>query len=235
LPATADQDAAMHAIYAIFPDNAARVLSVWSRPAFAVPYLLPAQLGYPAMRLTTVVLCAVAAWLVFRIAERLGMRRSWLAIPLVLLQPALLPVGVDTMTEPTFQLILAAGLLALVHERRLVAAIILSFLPLARPEGPFVLVVIGAVWLALAVRDRDARRLLPIAFLATGMVVWELGVIVITHDPHYLQSTFPWATGGAIRIVNSPLHYLKRWPRIIGIGTTILWLVGLKSWLRPMV
>ena len=234
LPATADQDAAMHALYAIFPDNPARIFSVWSRPAFAVPYLLPAQFGYFAMRVTTVILCAMTAWLVYRLAVRLQLRWAWLAIPLVLLQPVLLPVGIDTMTEPTFQLILAAGLLALGHERRVLAAIVLSFLPLARPEGPFVLAVIAVAWLPSAFRD--ARNWIPLASLTTGMLVWESSVILLTHDPHYLQSTFPWPAGGALHIVNSPIHYIKRWPHILGMGTLLLWLIGLWSWRqRPFV
>jgi hypothetical protein len=234
LPATADQDAALHAIYALFPRDPSRVLSVWARPAFAVPYLIPAHLGYVAMRITTVLLCAITAWLVYRLAERLQLKWAWLAIPLVLLQPVLLPVGIDTMTEPTFQLILAAGLLALAHERRILAAVILSFLPLARPEGPFVLAVLGIAWLPRAFRD--ARQWIPIACLATGMVVWELSVILITHNVHFLQSTFPWPAGGAPHIANPPLHYVRRWTHIIGVGTLPLWLLGIwSSRRRPFV
>jgi hypothetical protein len=139
----------------------------------------------------------------------------------------LLPVGIDTMTEPTFALILAAGLLALAHERRVLAAVLLSFLPLARPEGPFVLAVMAVAWLPSAVRD--ARQWLPIVLLATGMLVWELSVLLITHDPKYLQSTFPWSAAEAARIVNPPLHYVTRWPHIIGLGTLPLWLLGLWS------
>jgi hypothetical protein len=234
LPATADQDAALHAIYAIFPSDPSRVLSVWSRPAFAVPYLLPAQLGYFAMRVTTVLVCAITAWLVYRLAERLELRRAWLAIPLFLLQPVLLPVGIDTMTEPTFALILAAGLLALASERRVLAALLLSFLPLARPEGPFVLAVIAIAWLPSAVRD--ARQWIPIVLLATGMLVWELSVLVLTHNPHFLQSTFSWSTQATARIVNPPLHYVARWPHIIGLGTLPLWLLGVwAARRRPVV
>lgn len=225
LPATADQDAALHAIYAIFPSDPSRVLSVWSRPAFAVPYLLPAQLGYFAMRVTTVLICAITAWLIYRLAERLQLRLAWLAIPLLLLQPVLLPVGIDTMTEPTFALILAAGLLALAYERRVLAAVLLSFLPLARPEGPFVLAVIAVAWLPSAIRD--GRQWIPIALLATGMLVWEMSVLVLTHNPHFLQSTFSWSTQTTARIVNPPLHYVWRWPHIIGLGTLPLWLLGL--------
>jgi len=224
LPATADQDAALHALYAIFPNEPSRVLSVWARPAFAVPYLLPAKLGYSAMRVTTVLVCAITAWLVYRLAKRLQLRWAWLAIPLLLLQPVLLPVGVDTMTEPTFQLILAAGLLALAHERRVLAALLLSFLPLARPEGPFVLAIVAVAWLPSSLRD--ARKWIPIVLLATGMLVWEMSVLLFTHDPHFLQSTFPWPAQETARMVNSPLHYIARWPHIIGLGTLPLWLLG---------
>lgn len=232
-----DQDAAIHAIFALFP-SADRILTIWARPLFAAPYVIPAQLGgYLAMRITTMVICAAAAWITYLVARRVGLRWAWLAIPLVLLQPALLTVGTDTMTEPIFVLVLATGLLALVHHRTLTAAAILSFLPLARPEGPFILLVLAAVWLAAARRDR--RYLVAILLLGLGMVVWLLACIVVTGNAGYLLS-LPWPE----HTVQVPTmftrqqvtHYVRRWPHIIGLGLFPLWLVGLRpSWRQPLL
>jgi hypothetical protein len=225
MPATGDQDAAIHAVYARHPTNPARVLSVWSRPLFAVPYMLPARWGYGAMRVTTAIICAAAAWLTYLAARRIGLPRPWLAIPLTLLQPVLFQVGTDALTEPIFALTLAGGLYALACDRVRLGAVVLSFLPLARPEGPLVLVVVAALWI------RDRRwKVLPL--LGVGTAVWILACLVATGDPLYLQRTFPWVMSDPRR---GPIwHYVVRWPLIVGIGLLPLWLAGLRSSL-PLV
>lgn len=223
-PSTGDQDAAIHAIYARFPNHPARYLSAYARPAFAVPYLLPALIGYGAMRATTVAVCAAVAWLTYLTARRVGLARPWLAVPFVLLQPALYVVGVDTMTEPTFALLLAAGLWACAAARPALAAALWSFLPLARPEGPFVIAVVAALWLPAALRA--PRRWLPrLALLGLGMATWELACIVVTHDPRFIQETFSWQSG-AYPWRGTWYHFLARWPHIVGWGLLPLWLAG---------
>jgi len=237
-----DQDAAIHAIFALFP-SPDRILSIWARPLFAAPYVIPAQLGgYLAMRLTTTGICALAAWLTYLTARRVGLgRMAWLSIPLVLLQPALLSVGTDAMTEPIFVLVFSAGLLALAHHRTLTASAILSFLPLARPEGPFILVVLAVLWLPAVRRDRryPGRYLAAIALLGLGLGVWLAACFVTTGNAAYLLS-LPWPA----HTVQVPtmftrqqlLHYVMRWPHIIGLGLFPLWLMGLQpSWRHPLL
>jgi hypothetical protein len=234
IPASGDQDAAIHAIYSRWPlePNPApfpyRVLTVWSRPIFALAYALPGQLGFTAMRLFTLALCAVTGWLTYLLARRLALPHPWLAVPLVLLQPVMLQVGVDVMTEPLFALLLAAGMLAMESGRRLLAACLLSLLPLARPEGGLVLAVLGVVWGLESLRDR--RALVPLLGLGLGLVLWEAVVLAVTGNWRYLLDTFPWPVRSD-RWQGSPFHYLLRWPLILGAAGLVPWLVGLKpSW-----
>lgn len=229
-PATGDQDAAIHALFARFPAPI-RVLGIWARPLFAVPYLLPGKLGYPAMRVFTVLLCAATAWMTYAVARRIGLGRAWAAIPLTLLQPALFQLGTDTMTEPIFAFTLAAGLLAFAHDRLLLAAAVWSFLPLARPEGPFILALLAALWLPAALRD--GRRRVAILLLPLGMVVWAAACLLVTGSLGYLL-VLPWAPGAPH--LNGPLdHYIIRWPHIIGLGALPLWLLGLWPSVRQPV
>jgi hypothetical protein len=203
---------------------------MWARPLFAVPYLLPARFGYFAMRLFTVLICIATAWAAYLVARRIGVTRAWVAIPLVLLQPALLQVGTDTMTEPIFALTLALGLLAFAYDRLLLAAALWSFLPLARPEGPFILALFAALWLPAALHDR--RHVAAILLLGLGMVVWLLACLVVTGSVGYVV-TLPWGTGSPMR--GPVTHYAMRWPHIIGLGVLPLWLVGLwPSWRQPV-
>jgi hypothetical protein len=234
LPASGDQDAAIHAIYSRWPldPNPApfpyRVLTVWSRPIFALAYALPGQLGFTAMRVFTVAVCAVTGWLVYLLARRLKLPHPWLAVPLTLLQPVMLQVGMDVMTEPLFALLLAAGMLALESGRRLLAACLWSLLPLARPEGGPVLAVLGLVWGLEALRNR--RALVPLLGLGLGLVLWEATVLALTGNWRYLLETFPWPVQSD-QWQGSPFHYLLRWPLILGVAGLVSWLLGLRpSW-----
>ncbi len=234
LPASGDQDAAIHAIYSRWPldPNPApfpyRVLTVWSRPIFALAYALPGQLGFTAMRAFTVAVCAVTGWLTYLLARRLKLPQPWLAVPLTLLQPVMLQVGMDVMTEPLFALLLAAGLLALQSGRKLLAACLWSLLPLARPEGGPVLAVIAAVWGLEALRHR--RGLVPLLGLGLGVVLWEASVLALTGNWRYLLDTFPWPVQSD-QWQGSPFHYLLRWPLILGVAGVVPWLLGLRpSW-----
>jgi hypothetical protein len=234
LPATGDQDAAIHAIYSRWPLNPNplpfpdRVLTVWARPIFALVYALPGQLGFTAMRVFTLALCAVTGWLTYLLAKRLALPRPWLAVPLTLLQPVMLQVGMDVMTEPLFALLLAAGMLALESGRRLLAACLWSLLPLARPEGGLVLAVLAGVWGLEALRNR--RALVPLLALGLGLVLWEAAVLATTGNWRYLLDTFPWPVRSD-RWQGSPFHYLLRWPLILGVAGLVPWLVGLRpSW-----
>jgi hypothetical protein len=228
-PSTGDQDAALHALHSLFPTEPARLLSVWSRPLMAVPYLIPAQLGYPAMRVFTVLIAATAAWLTYLTARRLSLAAPWLAIPLVLLQPCFFPTAVDTMTEPAFALCLALALFALVHDRVIWAGICLSFLPLARPEGPLVIALTAVAWLPAALRQPRYRW--AILSLGVGMVVWELGCLAATRDPLFLLRTFPWQVHS--QYAPGPLdHYVRRWGHIVGIVVYGLSIVGVIPSLR---
>jgi hypothetical protein len=228
-PATGDQDAALHALFARFPEPI-RVLGVWARPLFAAPYVLPARFGYLAMRIFTVLVCAAVAWVTYLVVRRVGVARAWVAIPLVLLQPVFLQVGSDTMTEPTFALCLALGLLAFAYDRLLLAAAVWSFLPLARPEGPFVLALFAALWLPRALRDR--RYAAAIALLGVGMLVWVVACLIVTGSVAYVTH-LPWGLGSPMR--GPATHYITRWPHIVGLGLLPLWLVGLwPSWRHPV-
>jgi hypothetical protein len=229
-PGTDDQDAAIHALFARFP-NSYRLLSVFARPLFAIIYVVPARLGYSAMRLLTLLICMAMAWLAYRTACRLGLSFSWLVIPLSMTQPALYRLGTETMTEPIFALVFAAGLLALATDRRLTAALILSFLPLARPEGPIILAAVAACWAPQALKDRKA--LLAIVLLGTGMLLWWLVTFIVTREPRYLAQTFPWALDTAF-VHGSPFDYLVRWPLIVGVAVCAFSLVGMAvSWRSP--
>jgi hypothetical protein len=225
-----DQDAAIHALYARFPSDPGRIVSPFARPLFAVLYIGPGLLGYTEMRIFTILICLLTAWVTYRIAVRLGLAYAWIAIPFVVLQPVLYQLGAETMTEPVFALTLAVGMLAFVSRHPITAAVAWSFLPLARPEGPIVLAVIGAMWTLRALQRRSSWH--PIPFLAVGSIIWYIAALLSTGDPRYISNTFPWAFNTST-IHGAWLHYVLRWPGIVGVGVMPLSVIGVvAAWKR---
>jgi hypothetical protein len=211
----------LEARWAWMPGHRTLLVDVWGRPLFTVLYSLPAHFGYRAAKLFTVALCVACAWQTWRTAELLRFDRAALVIPLLFLQPSFLMVASETMTEPLFTLVFIVALRFHLEGRVRTGALIASLLPLARPEGPF-LVALWGVWIILGGRDRRAWwRNIPTTFLlATGMVLWWLGALAITHDPLWIRHNAPWQWTSATASHGSLGHYWALRKQIFG---SLLW------------
>lgn len=180
--------------------NHTLLVDVWGRPLFTALYALPARAGYLAAKLLTVAVSVAAAWQCWRWAEDEGMARAELAIPFFALQPSVLLLASDTMTEPLFALVLVIALRLRRKGRVIPALVIASLLPLARPEGFFVCLLWGlwTLWDARAGGMRWQRvRVCPL--LLVGVVAWWIAALVITRDPAFILHNWPhnWAPTGA--------------------------------------
>jgi hypothetical protein len=197
------------------------LVDVWGRPLFTAVYSLPAYFGYRAAKLFTIALCVACAWQTWRTAELLRFGRAALVIPLLFLQPSFLMVAPETMTEPLFALVFIVALRLHLEGRVRAGAVIASLLPLARPEGPF-LVALWGLWILFDGRDaRPWWRKIPTTFLlATGMVLWWLGALAITHDPLWIRHNAPWQWTSATASHGSILHYWDLRKQIFG---SLLW------------
>ena len=175
-------------------------VDVWGRPLFTALYALAAPAGYLPAKLLTVVVCVVTAWQCWRWAEDEGLARPEFAIPFFALQPSLMLLAADTMTEPLFALVLVVALRLRRTGRVRNAMVVASLLPLARPEGFFVCLLWG-LW-ALAdtrLEQKWWRRARALPLLTAGVCVWWIAALVITHDSLFILHNWPknWAPTGA--------------------------------------
>src|SRR6185436_17069944 len=205
-------------------------VGVWSRPLFTFVYAFPALLGYPAAKLFTVLLCIVTAWQTFRIAEKLGLERPALTIPLLFLQPSYFLLSADTMTEPIFALVFAIALRLHLKGRIAAGMVVASMMILARPEGVF-LGALWGIWVLLDKRGPPNRlyRLPGTLLLATGAFAWWLAALLITGDPLFIKNNWPtdWIPTGARYGTGSIAIYLVRLPEIAGPLLCLVFLFGL--------
>lgn len=217
------------------------LVGAWTRPLFTTIYSLPAQLGYvPARLFTGLVICATG-YLAYRLAHHLGFRKPWLVFPFLFLQPSVMLLSFDTMTEPLFGLLLVAVLYAHASGRPWTAAILVSLLPTVRPEGFF----IGVFWgFAMLVDQRiDARlprRLLKTLVLLLGSAAWWLAAWAVTGD--FLFVIHNWSYRGQDVLGRATaLWFLKIGPEVAGPVILVFFLVGLarelslRRWMLPIL
>lgn len=230
-PDSIQQDGGYHYLFARWAFvHPSLFVGVWARPLFTTLYSLPALGGYPIAKLFTAAISALLAWQTFKLSEDLSVERAPLVIPFLYLQPSFFVLCADTMTEPLFALVLVIALRLRYANRAILAAAILSFSVLARPEGLFIC-GIWALW-ALTERRRISSLMFEIAVLGLGLSVWWVAALIITHDPLFIVHNWPpsWPTTGTIYGQGRWWNYFVRFAEIVppllipafGVG---LWLV----------
>jgi 4-amino-4-deoxy-L-arabinose transferase-like glycosyltransferase len=182
-----EADDVAHYEYSRFaPRHPEAILEVWGRPLVTLFYLLPAQGGPQVARMASLVLGLLASAAAAALARRAGLKTPALAAVAVWAMPYVFVQTYAIMTELLFSTLLAAGVICW-RDRRFAAAIaMLTWTPLARPEGFFVGIFFGFATLfdrALTAdfgRRFSLRRCGAALGLAAGTAVWWLAGL-----PHY--------------------------------------------------
>lgn len=230
-PKSAEPDGGFHFLKARWAfAHPAYFVDVWARPLFQLAFALPSQLGFMPARIFGLLISLAAAWNTFKLAEKMGLARPWMAIPLLFLQPVWLVYAADTMTEPLFALVLVVAL-RLHHSGRLIPALLVaSLLPLARPEG-IVLVGLWAIWVLAGAADARPirKRFLVLAALGAGSAAWWLAALALTGDPLFIFHYWPsiWNPAG-VTYGRGPLYaFIQVMPEVVGPILLIPFVTGL--------
>jgi hypothetical protein len=183
-------------------------VNAWGRPLAILFFLGPSYLGYWYCASATLLLTLGTITLTYLAAKRSGRNYAWLSIPFLGLQPLFLSTGFSLCTEPLAAFCLALGLFFHYRNQETGAALAWSLAPLARTEL--------ALLLPIFAFDLFRRKqYVHILLLGTGLVLYQIAGMVITHDPLFL-----WTTAGSFGhglYPNGPFdHYFKRFIFIVG-------------------
>jgi hypothetical protein len=224
-----DQDAPIHYGYLVDGIRSLKLLlQPWGRPLFTAALCIPAQFGFFAARLAC---CAVSAWGVFetwRLARRVAPDAAFPALLAMGFQAHFFILASQTMTEPMFALMFAVAYRWWLEDRRIPSLLLVSLLPLVRPEGFFLGILWGFFTLAAPLPWKQ-RLALPFLLLS-GTLLWSLLGVVAAGDflfiPHHWPSNWQAAP---VYGTGSPLHYVVRWPLFTGFALLIPFVVGLAA------
>ena len=143
------------------------LLHHWGKPLFTLFASPFAQLGHWGMALFNAVCFVVTCWAADGILKRAGIAARWIFPPALLLVPVYGTMVLAGMTEVFFAMLAMLVFRALLDERYVVAMVIVSFMPFARPEyvafAPFAI-----AWVAW----KRQWRALP--FILVGHVVYAI-------------------------------------------------------------
>ncbi len=216
-----------------------KAVDIWGRPLVTLFYALPAQLGPLSARLGSILLGLVAVWTAWRVAASSGLRRAALVVAATLGLPYVFTQTCGILTELLFAALLGLGFVAYRSSRPRAAALAWSLLPLARPEGFFLGLLFGLVFL-FARRAHTTPRLSPARFanamlLGSGTAVWWLSGLPIYRSAAWLIEEWPknWAVE-SVYGHGHPLHFVGFLAVVVTpalippfvVGARVAWLAG---------
>jgi hypothetical protein len=208
-------------------------VSVWGRPLFTFLFSFPAQLGYEAARVFSVLVAVAVAWQTWRLAVDLKFSRAELVVPLIFLQPSFFILAPDLLTEPLFALLFAVALRLHLKGRVKAGMIVASLMILVRPEG-FFLGVLWGVWVLCDRRDARPwwRRVPATLLLAVGAGLWWLAALLITRDPLFILHNWPREWQAETFGKGFFAIYVLRLPEIAGALLCVPFVYGLFRLIR---
>ena len=198
-------------------------LDLWGKPVYTTLSAPFAQFGYNMAKAFNVLIAVLTLLLSARIANRLFAGSSMITIILIAFSPVYFLISASCLTEILFSFVLVAAVYLFLGKRFVLAAIVLSFLPMVRSEG----VVILPVFAVALFLGRSYRS---IPFLLTGTVLYSLIGYFVFGDILWLFNKLPYSLGKSLYGSGSLFHFVKHSPSIFGIPLLILIVAGLLTW-----
>lgn len=197
-------------------------LNHWGKPFYTLLCSPFAQAGYAGAVLFNVICHVTAAWLTWRIADRMKLPYAFLAGPLVIFAPISWGVAQSGLTEPLFALTLMAGIYFITAGRYSVGACIISLLPFVRTEG-FILAPLFGVFFLIR------KEYIAMSLLASATLIYSvLGALFVHHDILWVLHQNPYK-GQELYGHGPLLHFVNNNEFIFGWSLTALIVLGICS------
>jgi len=201
--------------------NPAFLVDYWGRAGFTALYALPAQFGWTATRLFTLLLVLVTGFITARTATKLGARYPAVWAALAIWQPLVLLLSFSVLTEPFAALLITIILNRQANDRPFEAALAAGLLPTVRLELGIITILVGA-WILL--RHRSRWPLIPL--MTVPFALWAIIGGAVHGNPWWLFNEIraaerPLMTAG-------PVHYLRN--LIVVTGPVVFLGLGLGAW-----
>lgn len=192
----------------------------WAKPVFTLLSAPFALFGFKAMQLFNILLAIVAGLFSYLVAKELKMKQPILAIILCCFTPVFTYNIFSGLTEILFALITITTTYLLLKNRYVLASVIVSFLPLVRSEGIF-LIPIYAFFLVYR------KQYKSIFLMLVGTLVYSIIGGIVNHDFFWLWNQNPYKGIVGLYGTGSFFQFIKRSPGYFGIPNELFYVTGL--------
>lgn len=195
-------------------------LDQWAKPVFTIFTAPFALLGLKGIQFFNILAGVIAGYFSFLVSRELNYKHPVLTTILCCFTPVFMLNLFSGLTEILFATISIISVYLLLRKRFVLAAVIISLLPLVRPEGYYLIIVFGLYLLYL-----KQHRSLP--WLLSGFVVYSIIGLLYFKNFSWLfnESTSIGVTD--LRESGSFFQFLKRSPGYFGIPNEIMMATGL--------
>ena len=197
-------------------------LHLWAKPVLVALSSSFAQLGMTGMKLFNSICAISAGYFAYRMAKELDVEHAELCIPVLMFMPRYLHHSLSALTEPLFSCLAVLSILLIARNRNLLAAIIVAWLPFARPEGIFFLAAFG-VYFAIS-----TKRWKFIPILGSGYVLLSLtGYLFFEQELLWLFNKNPYpALEEKYNVFGDWLRFILGLKELYGIPIYYLFWLG---------
>ncbi len=192
----------------------------WSKPVFTLLSAPFAVFGFKAMQFFNILLAIAAGLFAYLVAKELKMRQPILAIILCCFTPVFTYNIFSGLTEILFAVTTIITTYLLLKNRYLLASIVVSFLPLIRSEGIF-LIPIYAFFLVYR------KQYKTVLLMLVGPIIYSVVGGFVNHDFLWLINQNPYSEDIGLYGTGSFFQFIKRSPGYFGIPNELFYVTGL--------
>jgi hypothetical protein len=201
-------------------ERPALLLDHWGKPFFTLLAAPFAQFGFTGMKIFNAACGILAVLFTTSSAQKMEMK-FWRWTPLLFWASTLwLPSLFSGFTEPLFACIFSLALWLVIQERFLIAAIVISFLPMVRTEGGLIVLI----WILYFMKKKQWKAL---PLLALGGFLYTVIGVANGKDFLWLLAENPYAEIEGAYGSGSYFHFVRQMPYMLGIPLTVFLVIGL--------
>ncbi|MEI6123608.1 MAG: hypothetical protein WCQ95_08270 [Bacteroidota bacterium] len=199
------------------------LLYSWGKPIFTLISSPFSQFGLFSITVFNIICGVGSAYFTYKIAQRLKFNYALLVIPFLLFTPCYFPTLNSGLTEPLFGFVLIVSVYFMFAKRELFAAILVSFLPLIRTEGYFILPMFLIIFLY-------RKKILMAPLLVIGTLIYSVIGYFYYHDFFWIINQNPY-NGDNRSFYGSGvlLHFVKNYNFIWGAPLAGLFVFGMAA------
>ena len=191
----------------------------WGKPIFTLLSSPFAQVGFIGVQIFNILCGLLSAYLASLIVRDLGFSRSWIVLLLTCFVPIYTVLMISGMTEILFSFIAILSVFLFLREKYILSAIVISFLPLARTEGIFIIMVFGLAYLVV-------KQYKAIPFLLVAFLLYSIVGSFYYDDFFWLINEMPY-NGYKVYGTGKLMHFVNRSPKYFGWVLSVLALIGI--------